>query len=289
MHSLTHIREILAQRGLSPQKRFGQNFLIDQNLGRKLVDAAAIGPGDLVLEVGPGTGTLSEELLARGCELVACELDRGLCALLRDHFAHALADAHPRLTLIEGDCLARDRSLARPIVDALAGRPFHLVANLPYGAASPLISTLLIHHPNCLAMHVTIQREVADKLNARPATKTFGPMALLARVCARIETIAILPPECFWPRPEVTSAMVSIVRTQDPTLPARHLPDFSEFLTHLFAQRRKQIRAVLAFSDLPDDVPPNARAESLSVEQTIALWRIWKERHTHDDPRETSG
>lgn len=289
MHSLTQIREILAQRGLSPQKRFGQNFLIDQNLGRKLVDAAGLSPSDLVLEVGPGTGTLSEEILARGCHLIACELDRGLCSLLRDQFREPLAADPPRMTLIEGDCLARDRSLAPPIIDALAKRPFHLVANLPYSAASPLISTLLVHHPSCLAMHVTIQREVAEKLAAKPGTKPFGPMALLAWACARVETIAILPPECFWPRPEVTSAMVSIARAQRPEVPTDQLPDFSAFLTRLFAQRRKQVRGVLAFSDLPADIPTNARAEGLSAEQVVALWRIWKEQQSDREPGKPLG
>jgi 16S rRNA (adenine1518-N6/adenine1519-N6)-dimethyltransferase len=96
--SLAEIRDLLASHGLSPLKRFGQNYLVDQNLVRKLVDEAGVTPGELVLEVGPGTGTLTEELLARGCEVIACELDRGLAELLRGRLG-----AEARFTLIEGD------------------------------------------------------------------------------------------------------------------------------------------------------------------------------------------
>src|SRR5690606_14845366 len=109
-----------------------------QNLVVKLVDEARVGPGELVLEVGPGTGTLTEELLARGCEVVACELDRGLAALLRDRLG-----ANDRFTLVEGDCLGGKRHVSPAVVEALGGRPFVLVANLPYGAATPLMLALL--------------------------------------------------------------------------------------------------------------------------------------------------
>src|SRR4051812_5019410 len=107
MQTLIQIRALLEERGLAPRKSLGQNFLIDQNLIRKLVDASGVGAGDLVLEVGPGTGTLTEELLERGCEVVACELDRGLAELLRERLG-----ANPRFTLVEGDCLASKREIA---------------------------------------------------------------------------------------------------------------------------------------------------------------------------------
>ncbi len=266
MQTLTEIKELLSTHGLSARKSLGQNFLIDHNLIRKLVDASRVGPGDLVLEVGPGTGTLTEELLARGSEVVACELDRGLAALLRERL--------PRLTLIEGDCLESKRRLSREVEAALGARPFTLVANLPYGAASPLMLALLIDHPACRGMHVTIQREVADRLLAGPGTDDYGTLGVVTRAMAEVSRIAVLSPECFWPRPDVTSAMVSIVRRTDPvTDDPRRL---AEFCTRVFSKRRKQLGSVLGRNRAipwPSGVTPESRAEDLSVEQLVALAR----------------
>lgn len=274
MQTLAQIRELLASRGLSPRKALGQNFLIDHNLIRKLCDAAAITPGDLILEVGPGTGALTEELLARGGNVVAAELDRGLAELLRDRLAdpQAALGAPPqaRFTLVEGDCLASKRHLAPALREALAGRPFKLVANLPYGAATPLMLALLTEHPECSAMYVTIQREVADRLLARPSTPEYGTLGVVAQAVAHVERLATLPPECFWPRPEVTSAMVSVVRRPDPlTRDPAHLADFCQ---RAFSKRRKQLGSVLGRGfPFPDGVEPENRIEQLPPALVVAL------------------
>ncbi len=274
MQTLARIRELLESRGLAPRKALGQNFLIDQNLIRKLVDASGVVRGDVVLEVGPGTGALTEELLARGCEVVACELDRGLAALLRETLVEASGLGGPaargRLILIEGDCLASKRGINPEIVAALAGRPFRLVANLPYGAATPLMLALLIGHPECGSMFVTIQREVADRLLAGPSTKEYGPIGIVAQALSRVERLATLPPECFWPRPEVTSAMVSLVRRPDPLTddPGR----LAAFCQHAFTQRRKQLGRVLGRETRwPPGVRAENRIEELPVAQVVAL------------------
>ena len=136
MQTLNEIKGLLAQRGVRPRKRLGQHFLHDHNQLRRLVDAAALRPGDLVLEVGPGTGTLTEALLETGAEVVACEIDGVLASIVRDR----LGD---RLCLIEGDCLGRGRRLAEALVAVLGDRPFTLVANLPYQVATRLIVALL--------------------------------------------------------------------------------------------------------------------------------------------------
>lgn len=265
MQTLAQIKDLLAIHGLSPRKSLGQNFLIDHNLIRKLVEASGAGPGDLVLEVGPGTGALTEALLDRGCEVVACELDRGLARLLRERF--------PRVTLVEGDCLKAGKHLAPELAGALGGRPFVMAANLPYNAASPLIAALLINHPECRAMFVTIQREVADRLLARPGSREYGTLGVLTQAMAEVERIAVLPPECFWPRPDVTSAMVSIRRRRAPLTdePA----GFAGFLTGLFSKRRKQLGAVLGRDRAwPQGITPTMRAEDLGVERLIELARV---------------
>src|SRR4051812_38665382 len=138
------IQSLLAGAGTEPRHRFGQNFMIDQNLVRLVADAGGIAPGDLVVEVGPGTGTLTDELLARGAELVAVEIDRDLAGLLRERL-----DGNERFTLIEGDALASKHRLNADLLERInaaraAGRGVKLVANLPYNIASPLVIELLI-------------------------------------------------------------------------------------------------------------------------------------------------
>jgi 16S rRNA (adenine1518-N6/adenine1519-N6)-dimethyltransferase len=282
VQTLAEIREILQSRGLAPRKSLGQNFLIDHNLIRKLVDAAALEPPPhtppVILEVGPGTGTLTEELLGRGAHVIACELDRGLAELLRERFAEPQraigAPPEARFTLIEGDALATKRALNPDILDALAGRPFRLISNLPYAAGTPVILTLLIDHPECSGLFVTIQREVADRLTAGPGTKEYGPLAVVAQAVADVHRLAALPPECFWPRPEVTSAMVALVRKEhpltgdDPNAPRK----LAEAAQRLFAARRKQLGSLLGRGfDFPQGIAPEARAERLSLHQILAL------------------
>lgn len=279
MQTLADIKRLLAERSLAPKKSLGQNFLIDHNLIRKLVDASGVAPGEVVLEVGPGTGTLTEELLDRGAIVIACEMDSGLADLLRERLS---AGPHAgRFTLVHRDCLEGKREIAPQIAAALAGRPFKLVANLPYGAATPLMMTLMLDHPACATQAVTVQREVIDRLVARPGTGEYGGLSVLAQSLCRVTRIATLPPECFWPRPEVTSGMVLLQRRESPgTFDAKGL---SEFCRVVFAQRRKQLGSVLkAAGGGPDwemvsrspgceGIVPTLRAEQLSPDQFESL------------------
>lgn len=277
MQTLAQIRDLLASRGLSPRKFLGQNFLIDHNLLRRFVDAAAIEPGGTVLEVGPGTGTLTEELLARGARVVACEMDIGLAAMLRERFAD-----QPGFTLVEGDCLATKRRINPELLAAIGPGRFDLVANLPYGAATPLMTRLLADDARCRSLCVTIQLEVAERLAASPGTKEYGPLSILARTVATMEWIARPGPECFWPRPEVTSAMVRLVRRQsDPGADPIALLAFCELA---FSQRRKQLGSVLGRNGpWPDGITPTMRAEELSPEQFIRLLHARGEGAATDD------
>jgi 16S rRNA (adenine1518-N6/adenine1519-N6)-dimethyltransferase len=287
VQSLSEIKSLLASRNLAPRKSLGQNFLIDHNLIRKLVDAAAAGPGDLVLEIGPGTGALTDELLARGCTVIACELDRGLVELLRERLAAPIASG--RLTLIEADCLGPGRTLAPEVTQALAAAspppnpkskiqnpksPFALISNLPYNAATPVMLALLMDHPECRALFVTIQREVADRILARPGTKDYGTLGIVAQAVATPSRIASLPPECFWPRPDVASTMLGLTRRADPaTSNPRAL---AEFCQRLFSARRKQLGGTLKGEPglavgWPEGILPTMRAEELTVDQIVML------------------
>ncbi len=266
MQTLSDIRALLAERGLRPKHRFGQNFLHDKNQIARLVRAAAVQPGDVVLEVGPGTGTLTEALLEAGAVVIACEIDRDLAALLRDRFDH-------RITLIEGDCLAGKHTLNTAIIAAIAERPFKLIANLPYQAASPLMMNLAVHHARiCRGQFITIQKEVADRLLAQPGSKQYGPLGIVLQVTSHIERLATLSPGCFWPAPKVTSAMIAITPRVESLVD--DLTRFSAFIGHLFHARRKQLGAILrTATHWPDDIPPTARPEQLTLTQLITLFR----------------
>lgn len=268
MQTLAQIRELLESRGLAPRKALGQNFLIDQNLVSKLVSASGVGPGMTALEVGPGTGTLTEALLEAGCRVVAVELDEGLASLLEERLAGHVSAG--RLALVRGDCMARKTELNPAALSALGAGPFRLVANLPYNAATPLMMTLLIEHRACEGMWVTIQREVADRLLAEPGSKEYGPLSVVARAVGVVSRVAVLPPECFWPRPSVTSAMASVVRRGEPL--ARDVRALSDFCRVAFGQRRKQLGSVLGRDfPWPLGLTGRERAEELSVERLIEL------------------
>lgn len=272
MQTLAEIRALLASRGLSPKKSLGQNFLIDQNLVRKLADAAGVGSGDLVLEVGPGTGVLTEHLLERGCEVIAVELDSQLAAFLHERLVESGAHDE-RLTLIEGDCLASKRSLNLDAARALGGRPFTLVANLPYGAATPLMITLMADHPECGGQFVTIQREVVDRLLAQPGTSDYGAVSVISALGFERERLATLPPSCFWPRPGVTSGMLGL-RARPGALDGVDRRKLVDGVQVLFSSRRKQIGGVLrrmGIDKLPDGIEASERVDSLTPEQLVSL------------------
>ncbi|MBX3386257.1 MAG: ribosomal RNA small subunit methyltransferase A [Phycisphaeraceae bacterium] len=280
MQTLTRIKELLDSRGLRPKRSLGQNFLTDHNLLRKLADAADLAPGQLVVEVGPGTGTLTEELLDRGCEVIVCELDDALADLLRETLPARLppGETH-RFRLIHADCLADKHTLAPALLSAIAERPFKLVANLPYGAATPLIAALLTDHPHCGLMAVTIQKELGDRLTAGPGSRDYGPLAVLAALSANVSRVALAPPGCFWPQPDVTSVLMLITRRPD--APARaELRRVSALARRLMTNRRKQLGSAIgpglnwsALNALAgcESVRPTDRAETLTPEQFRTL------------------
>jgi len=278
VQTLSEIRSLLAARGIRPKHRLGQNFLHDHNVLRKLVDAAGIG-GDaaapLVLEIGPGTGALTELLLERGARVIACEIDRDMISILHER---VMPRAEGRLTIVEGDCLDGKRSLSHPLRAALGSSRFKLVANLPYGSATPLIATLLTDHPECDGVFATIQREVADRLLAAPRTDAYGPISVLVSLLARGERVMDVAPGCFWPAPDVTSAIVALrpIAPADRPEPIRSLEPlhaFQRFVGDVFSKRRKQLGSILGRDRaLPPGIDARQRPEELTPAQWLELF-----------------
>ncbi len=246
---------------------------------RRIMDAADLEEGGLVLEVGPGTGALSERLLEAGADLVAVEIDRDMEPILRDR----LSDFGDRFHLHIGDVLESKHTLNPAVIEFLHAAsasdpspnpqsPFKMIANLPYNIASPLLVNLAVDHPAMSAAVVMIQREVADRITAAPGGKDYGPLSVILQAMCEVDRVGTLSPECFWPRPKVASAVVRLVRranplTDDPVA-------LSGLLQKLFQKRRKQLGAILGRDRaLPDGIDPDARPESLSVEQFVELAR----------------
>lgn len=237
------VRAALDAAGLAPLRRFGQNFLVDPRTLDRAADAAGVGPGDVVLEVGPGLGALTERLLDRGARVVAVEIDHGLAARLRTCFA-----GEARLDLVEGDVLAGGRALDPAVVAALARAraegdgTWRVAANLPYGVTSPFLLALLdAAGPRPRRTTVMIQREVADVLAAPPGSPDYSVLALAARVYWRVARVLDVGPEAFFPRPEVDSCVVAIEPAAEGPPPG----PFLDFARGLFQSRRKTLRASL--------------------------------------------
>lgn len=271
--------------GIRPRTDLGQNFLIDMNLQRVLMETAQIGPEDVVLEIGTGTGGLTVLMAPHAAAVVTVEIDRDLFQLASEELF-----GFTNVTMLSTDAL-RNKNKIEPSVleavyahlDAAPGRHFKLVANLPYHVATPLISNLLMLDRPPEAMVCTIQKEVADRLVARPGTKDYGALAIWVQCQCRTEIVRVLAPSVFWPRPKVSSAFVRIVL--DPQRRER-IPDrafFHSFIRAVFSHRRKVLRGELlsAYKTLtkPDvdrllaelGLDPTIRAEQLDPERMLVL------------------
>jgi len=286
MQTLTEIKELLAMAGHEPKKALGQNFLIDHNLIRKLVDASGVQAGDLVLEIGPGTGALTVELLERGCTVIACELDRDFVRVLSE----TLADRFPEhLMLIEGDCLANKRAMHSDVIEAIGGRSFKLIANLPYHAATPVILALMVGHPNCVGMYTTIQHEVVERFGASPGSKAYGTISIIAQCLGQVGTIAKLSPGCFWPQPSVGSAMMRWQRDEQAAQSAEPewWGEMADMVQNLFQRRRKKLNGSIkqiakSEIDWPAGISRDDRIDALTPMQVESLCRALSEGSAGD-------
>ena len=241
----TQIRQLLERIGARPQKRLGQNFLIDGNLMRRLAESARIDPNDVILEIGAGTGGLTDLLLRRAARVITVEIDKRLARLLADRYAD-----EEKFILLVGDALKNKNTLSPAVIQALqtyqpaVPGKLMLVANLPYVIATPLLIDLLLSPVNVSRFCFTVQKEVAERITADPGCKAYGPLSIIIQTACHVETLAIINPHAFWPAPKVESAMMRL-DVRDPL--SRHdLARLAAVVRSLFLHRRKTLRHNIA-------------------------------------------
>lgn len=251
MQTLTEIRDLLAGASIRPQKQLGQNFLVDKNLLAKLLDIAQVDRTQTVLEVGAGTGTLTEELLPRFARVVAVELDRKLYELLRDRLGE-----RSNLVLIGGDVLESKHAISPAVLHAL-GPEAVMLANLPYNIATPLIAEALVNswRASCGpagrgicrfdSLTFTVQQEVAERMTASAGSRVYGPISVLIALLSRAKLGPVVPAAAFWPRPKVTGQIVRIDFDPDSAKGVRDIDILTGTVNLAFAHRRKQIGTII--------------------------------------------
>jgi 16S rRNA (adenine1518-N6/adenine1519-N6)-dimethyltransferase len=262
-HSRATIHELLERGGLAPRRDLGQNFVADPNTVRRIAELARVGPGDHVVEIGAGLGSLTIALADTGADVTAIEVDRGVVPILRE----VVAD-RPNVRVVEADAMQIDWS------ELLAGHDrWTLVANLPYNVGTPLVCDLLDEVPAISSMLVMVQKEVAERFAAPPGSKQYGAVSVKAAFWADATVVATVPPSVFVPRPNVDSALVRIVRHEPPDADPAAL---FALVKQAFGQRRKMLRRSLrgVVDDRAFDVAgvsPEARPEQLTVEAWCRL------------------
>ena len=257
--SRPEIRRLLDEHGLRPSRARGQNFVADPNTVRRIARLAGVGPGDRVVEIGGGLGSLTLALAETGARVTSVEVDRGLVPVLRTVVEAA------GVTVVEGDAMRLDWA------GLLGEGPWVLVANLPYNVATPLVAELLDGVPAIARMLVMVQREVAERLAAEPGDDAYGAVSVKVAYWATASVVGLVPATVFVPSPNVESALVRIDRRPAPAVgPEVDRERLFALVGAGFGQRRKMLRRSLAGLVGPDafaaaGVNPEARAEELDV------------------------
>jgi 16S rRNA (adenine1518-N6/adenine1519-N6)-dimethyltransferase len=258
------VQRLLAEHGLRPSRALGQNFVADPNTVRRIARLASVGPGNRVVEVGAGLGSLTLALAETGAAVTAVEVDRHLVPVLQTVIAGAGAQ---NVEVIEADAMRLDWA-------SLVGHDpgWMLVANLPYNVATPLILELLDTAPAIDRMLVLVQREVGERLAAKPGSPGYGAVSVKVAYWATARVVGRVPASVFVPRPNVESVLVRIERRQMPAVDPSVVPadDLFELVRAGFAQRRKMLRRSLSGLVAADafasaQIEPTARAEELDV------------------------
>ena len=280
--------EVLQKYNFNFQKKFGQNFLIDEHVLDKIIRAAEITKDDYVLEIGPGIGTMTQYLACAAREVTAVEIDRALIPILEDTLKE-----YDNVSIINEDILKVD--IATLAKEKNGGRPIKVVANLPYYITTPIIMGLFESHVPLESITVMVQKEVADRMQVGPGTKDYGALSLAVQYYAEPYIVANVPPNCFMPRPAVGSAVIRLTRHQKPPVEVADEKLMFRLIRASFNQRRKTLANGLKNSgelNLSKEVITAAieklgkgssvRGEALNLEEFARLTNIIKEEMEHE-------
>ena len=252
-NSPAELKQVLDINGFSMQKKFGQNFLIDEGVIKRIVDGADITKDDLVLEIGPGIGTMTQYMADAANGVLAVEIDRNLKPVLED----TLYEYH-NVEIIWGDILKQD--LPAVLSERAQGRRVKVVANLPYYITTPIIMDLLEQRLDIESVTVMIQKEVAVRMQASPGTKDYGALSLAVQYYTKPEVIAKVPPNCFIPRPNVESAVIKLSVLEKPSVEVKDEKLLFKIIRASFNQRRKTL-----FNGLKNSPELDIPAEKISA------------------------
>jgi len=270
------VREVVEKYGLAAKKKLGQHFLVDGHVLEKILNAANVGENDIVLEIGPGIGGLTQGLVGRGAHVVAIELDKQLVPILQAQFASA------PVTIVQGDVLKVD---IPQILAPYTGKSVKVVANLPYYITTPVILHLLENELGLQSITVMIQKEVAQRMAAKPGTKDYGALTLAVQYYADVSLAANVPVNCFMPRPAVDSAVVHLQILDKPRVDVCKGTLF-KIIRAAFNHRRKTLVNTLdgaGFGNDKEDLAktlencglnPQVRGEALSIFQFAELAKV---------------
>lgn len=285
-HSRPAIRAFLDDHGLAPRRDLGQNFVTDPNTVRRIAELARVGPGDHVVEVGAGLGSLTLALAETGATITAVEVDRGVVPVLEQIIADAVT-ANPgagnvlpfNVTVVEADAMEADWN---ELIDPTVPGGWTLVANLPYNVGTPLVCDILDFVPHVHRVLVMVQREVAERFAASPGNGQYGAISVKASFWGTARIVGHVPAAVFFPKPNVESALVEITRRQPPDTDADAL---FALVKQAFGQRRKMLRkslsgVVTAEQFEAANVTETARPEELGVDDWVRLTDIVRPRLT---------
>lgn len=263
--------ELVKKYNFKFSKSLGQNFLIDDSVPKDIVSGAEVDENDLVIEIGPGVGTLTAQLLNKAKKVVAIELDNDLIPILNQEIGD-----NPKFTLIHKDALKVN-------FNEIIGeeKSVKLVANLPYYVTTPIIVKLLKEGYNFKSLTIMIQKEVAERMNADPGNKDYGSLSLLVQYFCDTKIVRRVPPQCFIPRPKVDSIVIRLDKLSEPRVKVENEKLFFDIIRNSFNMRRKTLwngvkniglskeKLELAFNEA--DIDPKRRGETLSIEEFATL------------------